>query len=79
MRVLPGFSARSLAGAASELKSATFVATCSGRYDVLLELACTSAAEFQQVLDGEVRMLSGLGAVEAHIYLSLQYRPLVPA
>ncbi|MGD9736256.1 MAG: Lrp/AsnC family transcriptional regulator [Solirubrobacterales bacterium] len=75
--VQPGASAIELAHAAGEIGAVTYVINTAGRYDALIEVACTDHKELLQILD-EVRGLPGAGTIEAHLYLSVQYRPPLP-
>lgn len=77
VRALPGASAIELSHAAGGIGAVTYVINTAGRYDALIEVACTDPPELLRVLD-EVRALPGAGEIEAHLYLSVQYRPPLP-
>jgi DNA-binding Lrp family transcriptional regulator len=76
--VRAGSRALDLAEALARVPAVTYVAICSGSYDVLVEIACRDDAELLAVLDEHVRALPGLETVEAFNYLALRYKPLLP-
>jgi DNA-binding Lrp family transcriptional regulator len=77
VRVQPGGSAVELSRAGGDIGAVTYVINTAGRYDALIEVACADEKEFLSILD-QLRALPGAGRIEAYLYLSVQYRPLLP-
>jgi Lrp/AsnC family transcriptional regulator for asnA, asnC and gidA len=67
-----------VAEALARVPAVTYVALCSGRFDMFVEIACRDDAEMLAVLDEHVRVMSGLGRIEVFQYLSLRYKPVLP-
>jgi Lrp/AsnC family transcriptional regulator for asnA, asnC and gidA len=66
---LPAFSA-SVAAQLVAFPEVKFAARCSGRLNVMAEVACVSAVALQSLLDS-VRMLEGVDRVESAVYLDV--------
>jgi Lrp/AsnC family transcriptional regulator for asnA, asnC and gidA len=76
IKVMPGTRLDQVADALAGLPYITYVAISAGRVDIFAEVICVSQEELLQVLDDEVRPLSGIADVEACIYLDLHYKRL---
>jgi DNA-binding Lrp family transcriptional regulator len=76
--VRPGSRSLDVAEALARVPAVTYVAICTGRYDLFLEVACRDDAEMLTVLDEHVRVVPALSRVEVFSYLTLRYKPLAP-
>lgn len=72
--VAPPTGIRAVADTLSQLPSVTYVAICTGRYDILAEVVCTSTDDLLGLMDSGIRPIPGIGGVEAMLYLELHYR-----
>jgi Lrp/AsnC family transcriptional regulator for asnA, asnC and gidA len=73
-RTDPSRPAAEVAQAIADHRSVDYVVICTGRYDVMAELACRSNAELARTLDQELGLLPGVETLEAFPYLDLKYR-----
>jgi Lrp/AsnC family transcriptional regulator for asnA, asnC and gidA len=76
VRVAAGASSAAVATALRSTDPVVFVAQCAGRFDILIEVLCTSPLELLEVLDERVRPVGGVQAAEAFVYLDLRHRAL---
>jgi Lrp/AsnC family transcriptional regulator for asnA, asnC and gidA len=77
--VAGGHPARAVAQRLAEVEAITYVAVCTGRYDVFCEVVCRDMAELDDVLDREIQSIDGIHRCETFVHLApLHYRPLAP-
>jgi DNA-binding Lrp family transcriptional regulator len=74
----PGTSVAELAAEIAEVTAVTYVAICTGRFDLWLELVCRDPGDLQRLLEDEMRPRPGIARMESFVYLDLRHRP-VPA
>jgi DNA-binding Lrp family transcriptional regulator len=77
--VAPPANVTDVADALSKLTSVTYVAICAGRFDIFIEVVCTTTEDLLELMDSGIRPISGVAHVESFIYLDLQYRRVPPA
>jgi Lrp/AsnC family transcriptional regulator for asnA, asnC and gidA len=78
IRVAAGHRLTDLGEALARLPFVTYIAICTGRFDIYAEVVCRSEGELLALLDDEIRMLPGLADVEVAIALELHYKHVVP-
>jgi DNA-binding Lrp family transcriptional regulator len=74
IKVAPPTRITQVADVLSKLPSVTYVAICTGRYDILTEVVCTSTDDLLELMDSGIRPIPGIGGLEAMLYLELHYR-----
>ncbi|MBU2532289.1 MAG: Lrp/AsnC family transcriptional regulator [Alphaproteobacteria bacterium] len=67
-----------VADALSMLPSVSYVAICAGRFDIFVEVVCTSQAELLEILETHIRTVDGIRETEVFIYANLHYKRLLP-
>jgi Lrp/AsnC family transcriptional regulator for asnA, asnC and gidA len=78
VRASPGTRMVDLADRLADLPFVTYVAICTGRFDLFAEVICLSEFELLRLLDDRIRQLDGIGDLEVSLYLELHYKPLRP-
>jgi Lrp/AsnC family transcriptional regulator for asnA, asnC and gidA len=73
LRVAPGSTPARLAEQLRGLPSVTYLAVCTGRFDLMAEVLCPDLAHLSRLVDEEVRTLDGLGSVEVMMGLDVRY------
>jgi DNA-binding Lrp family transcriptional regulator len=66
--------AAAVAQAIADHRSVDYVVICTGRYDVMAELACDSNAELARTIEDDLGALPGVDSLEVFPYLDLKYR-----
>ena len=61
----------SVAAALRELPEVTFAVATAGVYDVVIEVTCRDGAHLLSVIDGSIRTIDSVEAVETLVYLKL--------
>jgi Lrp/AsnC family transcriptional regulator for asnA, asnC and gidA len=77
--VAPGHRVADVADALSRVEETSYVALCTGRFDILSELVCVDTEAMTAVLDDHVRTLDGIAKLETYLYLGLHVKPAVAA
>ncbi|QIE45206.1 Lrp/AsnC family transcriptional regulator [Pseudohalocynthiibacter aestuariivivens] len=67
-----------VADALSSMPNISYVATCAGRFDIFVEVICTSNAELLEIIESQIRPVRGVTRTEAFIYANLHYKRLLP-
>tara|TARA_Y100000052_G_scaffold12388_1_gene12141 strand:- start:960 stop:1937 length:978 start_codon:yes stop_codon:yes gene_type:complete len=78
IKVSPGTAITAVAESLSKLQNITYVAICSGRFDIHAEIVCRDKGELLDVYDNRIRTVAGLQCVELASYISLHYKRLIP-
>jgi DNA-binding Lrp family transcriptional regulator len=77
--VSPGHTFTAVADALAELETISYVAVCTGRYDLFCEALCVDVEELGAVVDERVRSIKGVERCETFLHLApLHYKPLRP-
>jgi Lrp/AsnC family transcriptional regulator for asnA, asnC and gidA len=79
IKTSPSASSVALADELSAIPQISYIALCSGRYDLFAEIVCPSTEILRDVVDTRVRTRAGSRSVEVFLYLDLHYKRLVPA
>ncbi|HEX7301010.1 MAG TPA: Lrp/AsnC family transcriptional regulator [Solirubrobacteraceae bacterium] len=74
MRVSPSVSVQRLAAALADEPRVDYLVICTGRFDVLAEVACTGPEELASVVEDRLGAIDGVQDIEVFSYLRLQYR-----
>jgi Lrp/AsnC family transcriptional regulator for asnA, asnC and gidA len=74
VRVAPGHSVAGVADALVDIEEVSYVALCTGRFDILSEVICLDVEALNAALDGRLRQIPGLARVEAFLYLGLHMK-----
>jgi Lrp/AsnC family transcriptional regulator for asnA, asnC and gidA len=78
--VSTGHTFDAVADALAEIEAVSYVAVCTGRYDIFCELLCVDVDELATVIDERVRRIEGVERCETFMHLApLHYKPLRPA
>jgi Lrp/AsnC family transcriptional regulator for asnA, asnC and gidA len=78
--VAPAHTFTAVADALSEIEAISYVAVCTGRYDIFAEALCVDVDELSTVIDKQVRAIEGVERCESFVHLGpLHYKPLLPA
>jgi Lrp/AsnC family transcriptional regulator for asnA, asnC and gidA len=72
------FSLHSVAEQLSQMPQVSYITICAGRYDLFIEVVCSSNNELLQTIDLGIRALRGVAKVETFIYFDLHYKRLTP-
>lgn len=67
-----------LAETLTSIPNISYVAICSGRYDIFAEVVCTSRKDLLNTLETYIRPLQGVVTTETFIYANLHYKRLLP-
>lgn len=78
INVAAGHRATDVADALAQLPNTTYIAICSGRFDILTEIICQNEKELLDVIDANVRSLTSIARIETSIYIELYYKRLTP-
>jgi Lrp/AsnC family transcriptional regulator for asnA, asnC and gidA len=78
LSVRPGHSVAELAEALTRLPSVAYVVATAGRFDLFAEAVCRDTQELMQLVDSQIRTLTGVNHTELLICLDLYYRPVQP-
>jgi Lrp/AsnC family transcriptional regulator for asnA, asnC and gidA len=62
---------RPIAKALAEIPAVDYVVLCAGRYDLLVELVCTDDEHLLDLLNEQIRAISGVTGTETFLYLKL--------
>jgi Lrp/AsnC family transcriptional regulator for asnA, asnC and gidA len=73
----PGARAADVAGSLADMAAVSYVAICTGGFDLFIEVACQTTVELQQLMD-ELRAVAGIIRMEPFLYLELKYRRISP-
>jgi len=77
--VAGGHRADEVAEALAHIPTITYVAVCTGRYDIFCEAVCVSMFELDALLDEQVQAVEGILRCETFVHVAqLHYRPLRP-
>jgi DNA-binding Lrp family transcriptional regulator len=76
--VAAGTSPEELAGEIAEVAAVTYVAICTGRFDLWFEVVCRDPEDLLRLTEDEIRPRPGIARLESFVYLDLRHRP-VPA
>jgi Lrp/AsnC family transcriptional regulator for asnA, asnC and gidA len=74
LRVSPSVSVERLAAAVADEPRVAYLVICTGRFDVLAEVACTGPEELASVVEDRLGAIEGVQEIEVFSYLRLQYR-----
>jgi Lrp/AsnC family transcriptional regulator for asnA, asnC and gidA len=74
VRTRPGVPVERVAAAVADEPRVDYVVICTGRFDVLAEVACTGAEEVATVIEERIGRIEGVEEIEVFSYLRLQYR-----
>ncbi|MEM9498420.1 MAG: AsnC family transcriptional regulator [Pseudomonadota bacterium] len=78
LRVAPNKRPSDLADALSSMPNTSYVALCTGRYDIFAEVICSTQGELMEIVEQNIRPLDGISHVEVFIYANLHYKRLLP-
>ncbi|CCB68067.1 MULTISPECIES: Lrp/AsnC family transcriptional regulator [unclassified Hyphomicrobium] len=78
INVAAGHRATDVADALTRLANTTYVVICAGRFDILSEFICQTDRELLDVIERDVRPLTGIANLEISIYSELYYKRLTP-
>jgi Lrp/AsnC family transcriptional regulator, regulator for asnA, asnC and gidA len=67
-----GGPVREAATLIESIRGVSYVAICSGRYDLLVELVCDNDAQLVEIVDNDLRTLPAVRRVELFTYLDLK-------
>jgi DNA-binding Lrp family transcriptional regulator len=73
IQVRPGAPTREVALAIAKVRRVDYVVICTGRYDILAEVACADQAELLDLAGRELGSISEIASLEVFGYLRLQY------
>ena len=77
--VAAGHRAAEVAEGLASIPAVTYVAVCTGRYDIFCEAVCMSMAELDAMLDDELQRVPGVSRCEVFLHVApLHHRPLRP-
>lgn len=78
IRLGPAADAHAVAEAVSGVASVSYIAICSGRYDLFVELVCPSHDDLLITARREIGSIAEIVHLEAFLYVDLHYKSLVP-
>lgn len=76
--VQPGSRAIDVADRLSAVAAVSYVAVCTGGFDLFVEAVCRGTDDFLRVMDDELRATPGVASLEPFLYLGLRYRRVSP-
>lgn len=68
-----------VAEALTSIDEVSYIAIVTGRFDLLLEVVCSTHEHLISVIDERIRKVSGIRRLEVWPYLGLEYKALLPA
>jgi Lrp/AsnC family transcriptional regulator, regulator for asnA, asnC and gidA len=74
VRVRPEADPHEVAGAVAGVAEVDYVVICTGRYDLLAEVACADAEQLTRVVGAELGAIEPIREIEVFGYLRLEYR-----
>ncbi|HIE4271988.1 TPA: Lrp/AsnC family transcriptional regulator [Pseudomonas aeruginosa] len=60
------------------IEKVSYITICAGRFDLFVEVVCTSRTSLFDLIDDRLRMLEGIDRIESFPYISLLYKRLGP-
>lgn len=78
LRLGHGAKATDVAEALTLLRSVSYVAITAGRVDVLAEVVTSTGEDLLEVLDEQIRAMTGVRELETWLYVDLHYKALQP-
>jgi DNA-binding Lrp family transcriptional regulator len=76
--VQAGSRATDVADRLAAVAAVSYVAVCTGGFDLLVEAVCLDTEDFLRVMDDELRATPGVASLEPFLYLGLRYRRVSP-
>jgi DNA-binding Lrp family transcriptional regulator len=73
VRAAPGSTPSRLAEQLRDLPSVSYLAVCTGRFDLMAEVLCPDLGHLSRLVDEDVRTLAGLDSVEVMMGLDVRY------
>lgn len=62
----------------TRIDEVSYVAITAGSYDIITEVVCKTHEELLSLIDSQVRTIAGIERTEIWLYLSLEYKALLP-
>ncbi len=78
INVAPDYGIRDLADRLAGIPSVAYLAICAGRYDLMVEVICRDKEDLLNLINNDVRDLSGIAALETIICEDFFYRRVIP-
>lgn len=78
INVSSGIQINDVADALSSMQNISYVAICAGRFNIFVEVICNSKPELLDIIESQIRSVSGVEKTEAFIYINLHYKRLPP-
>lgn len=78
IRLDPAADPHVAAEAISAVKNVSYIAICSGRYDLFVELVCPSHEDIVVTARRQIGRIAEVTHLEAFLYVDLHYKSLVP-
>jgi Lrp/AsnC family transcriptional regulator for asnA, asnC and gidA len=74
MRLQPAAATEGIAAAVAAEPRVDYLVICTGRYDLIAEVACSGPEELATITEQRLGAIDGVEEIDVFSYLRLQYR-----